>query len=184
MSSKPKPPGTTAATDDDATPVPSLNLIGFLLRCASNIADASYYKQIGSAEITPRQFAILLSLRNGGPMTQAALSAATRMDRSTINEMVRACLSESSKSNSPNDKRAIHLSITAHGLRTVRELLPSTVRSPEMIVASLPKEYRRIFKHCLETIIEANEANLTKIQGWRTRPCEEESVLKIRPQGE
>jgi hypothetical protein len=67
-----------------------------------------------------------------------------------------------SKSNSPNDKRSIHLSITAHGLKTVRELLPSTVRSQEMIVASLPKEYRRIFKHCLETIIEANEANLTQ----------------------
>ena len=165
MSSKPKPPGTTAATDDEATPVPSLeSLIGFLLRCASNIADASYYKQIGSEEITPRQSAILLSLRNGGPMTQAALSAATRMDRSTINEMVPRMLERNliSKSNSPNDKRAIHLSITAHGLKTVKELLPSTVRSQEMIVASLPKEYRRIFKHCSKRSLKRTKLTLRK----------------------
>src|SRR3954452_20537777 len=119
MSSKPKPPGTTAVTDDEATPLPSLeSLIGFLLRCASNIADASYYKQIGSAEITPRQFAILLSLRNGGPMTQAALSAATRMDRSTINEMVPRMMQRNliGKSVSAENKRTVHLSLTSHGL--------------------------------------------------------------------
>jgi len=163
MSSKPKPGGTTATADDEATSPPPLeSLTGFLLRCASNIADAAYYRHVGSAEITPRQFAILLSLRNGGHMTQAALSASTRMDRSTINEMVPRMLERNliSKSNSPHDKRAIHLSITAHGLKTLKELLPSTIRSQDMIVASLPKEYRRIFKHCLETIIEANEADL------------------------
>ena len=89
MSSKPKSGGTIVTADDDATPLlPLESLTGFLLRCASNIADAAYYKHVGNAEITPRQFAILLSLRNGGHMTQAALSAVTRMDRSTINEMV------------------------------------------------------------------------------------------------
>src|SRR3954468_7618260 len=129
MSSKPKPPGTTAVTDDEATPLPSLeSLIGFLLRCASNIADASYYKQVGSAEITPRQFAILLSLRNGGPMTQAALSVVTKLDRSTINEMVPRMIERNliSKSNSPHDKRAMHLSLTSHGLETLQELVPAT----------------------------------------------------------
>jgi DNA-binding MarR family transcriptional regulator len=164
MSSKPKPGATTVTTDDEAAAPPLESLIGFLLRCASNIADASYYKQVGSAEFTPRQFAILLSLRTGGHMTQAALSAVTRMDRSTINEMVPRMLERNliSKSNSPHDKRAIHLSITAHGLKTLKELLPLTIRSQEMIVAPLPKEYRRIFKHCLETIIEANEPDLSE----------------------
>jgi DNA-binding MarR family transcriptional regulator len=165
MSSKPKPGGTMVTADGEATPPPPIeSLIGFLLRCASNIADAAYYKHVGNAEITHRQFAILLSLRNGGHMTQAGLSAVTRMDRSTINEMVPRMLERNliSKSNSPNDKRATHLSITAHGLKTLKELLPATIRSQEMILASLPKEYRRIFKHCLETIIEANEANLAE----------------------
>ena len=165
MSSKPKPGGAIVTADDDATPLlPLESLAGFLLRCASNIADAAYYKHVGNAEITPRQFAILLSLRSGGQMTQAALSAVTRMDRSTINEMVPRMLQRNliSKSNSPHDKRAIHLSISAHGLNTLKELLPLTIRSQEMILAPLPKEYRRIFKHCLEMIIEANEAELTE----------------------
>ena len=89
MSSKPKSGGAIVTADNEATPpLPLESLTGFLLRCASNIADAAYYKHVGNAEITPRQFAVLLSLRNGGQMTQAALSAVTKMDRSTINEMV------------------------------------------------------------------------------------------------
>ena len=97
-------------------------------------------------------------------MTQSALSAVTRMDRSTINEMVPRMIERNliSKSNSLHDKRAIHLSITDHGLNTLKELLPATILSQETVLAALPKEYRRIFKHCLEMIIEANEAELTE----------------------
>lgn len=151
--------------DDEATRALTLQtLTGFLLRCASNIADAAYYKHVGNTDFTPRQFAILLSLRNGGQMTQAALSAVTKMDRSTINEMVPRMIERNliNKSNSLHDRRAIHLSITGHGLKTLKELLPATIQSQEMILAPLPKEYRRIFKHCLEIIIEANEADLAE----------------------
>jgi DNA-binding MarR family transcriptional regulator len=162
---KPVKPQAEAAESEQSTQFPSLeSLTGFLLRCASNIADASYYKHVANAEITPRQLAVLLSLRNGGQMTQAALSVATRMDKSTINEMVPRMIERGviSKSNSPDDKRAIHLSITSHGLKTLKELLPPTILSQQMVLAALPKEYRRIFKHCLEMIIEANEAELPK----------------------
>jgi DNA-binding MarR family transcriptional regulator len=65
-----------------------------------------------------------------------------------------------SRSDSPDDKRAVHLAITDRGLKTLKEILPETVLSQEAVLASLPKEYRRIFKHCLEMIIEANEADL------------------------
>jgi DNA-binding MarR family transcriptional regulator len=138
------------------------SLTGFLLRCASNIADTAYYKQIRNAEITPRQLAVLLSLRNGGEMTQSELSTVTRMDRSTINEMIPRMIEREliSKSNSRADKRAIHLSITSHGLKTLKQILPATVLSQDMILMSLPKEYRRIFKHCLEMIVEASQADL------------------------
>ena len=139
MSSKPKSGETIATADDEATPPPLESLTGFLLRCASNIADPAYYKQVGNAEFTPRQFAILLSLRHGGHMTQAALSAVTRMDRSTINEMVPRMIERDliSNSNSPDDKRAIHLSITRHGLKTLKDILPATILSQEMILAAL-----------------------------------------------
>jgi DNA-binding MarR family transcriptional regulator len=154
-----------SSNDERAVQFPPLeSLTGFLLRCASNIADAAYYKQVGSAELTPRQLAILLSLQNGGSMTQAALSVVTRMDRSTINEMVPRMIEREliSKSNSPDDKRAIHLSITNRGLKTLKEVLPPTILSQDMLLASLPKEYRRVFKHCLQMIIEANDADLSE----------------------
>ena len=95
-------------------------------------------------------------------MTQAALSVVTRMDKSTINEMVPRMMERDliSRSNSPDDKRAIQLSITGRGLKTLKGLLPATVLSQENVLAPLPKEYRRIFKHCLEIIIEANDAGM------------------------
>jgi DNA-binding MarR family transcriptional regulator len=151
--------------DEDSTRFPPLeSLTGFLLRCASNIADAAYYKQVGSAEITPRQFGLLLSLQNGGPMTQAALCVVMRMDRSTINEMVPRMIQRGliSKSSSPDDKRAIHLSITGHGLKTLKALVAAGVQSQDTVLASLPKEYQRIFRHCLEMIVEASDADLGK----------------------
>jgi DNA-binding MarR family transcriptional regulator len=156
-------PAQPAARSGESTGVPPLeSLTGFLLRCASNIADASYNKHVGNAEITPRQLAVLLSLHNGGPMTQAALSSVIKMDRSTINEMAPRMIERDliSRSDSPDDKRAVHLAITDRGLKTLKEILPATVLSQEAVLASLPKEYRRIFKHCLEMIIEANEADL------------------------
>jgi len=158
-------PRVRSAQDDDLTRIPPLeSLTGFLLRRASNIADSYYYKHAGNSDITHRQFAILLSLQTGGSMTQAALSAATRMDRSTINEMVPRMLERGliSKSDAPGDKRAIHLAITDHGTKIVKELVPGTVLSQDMLLASLPKEYRRIFRHCLEIIIEANDADLSE----------------------
>lgn len=154
--------GSTKATivDNESTRFPPLeSLPGFLLRCASNIADASYSRYVGNIEITPRQLAVLLSLRNNGQMTQAELSLVTRMDKSTINEMVPRMIERDliSKSNSPDDKRAIHLSLTSRGLKTLKDIIPPTILSQEAVLASLPKEYRRIFKHCLEMIIEAND---------------------------
>jgi DNA-binding MarR family transcriptional regulator len=161
---KPRKRAETPQDEDVVRSPPLESLVGFLLRCASNIADASYYRQVGSTEFTPRQFSVLLTLRNSGPMTLAALSSTIRMDRSTINEMVPRMIERDlvSKSNAPDDKRAIHLSITSHGLETLKELLPATVLSQDMVLAPLPKEYRRIFRHCLETIIEANEPDLSE----------------------
>jgi DNA-binding MarR family transcriptional regulator len=162
-SKSPPEVSSMGVTDDEPIEfLPLETLTGFLLRCASNIADSAYYKQVGNAEVTPRQLAVLLSLRNSGQITQAKLSTLTKMDKSTINEMVPRMIERNmiSRSDSPDDKRANHLSITSHGLKTLKAILPATVLSQEMILAPLPKEYRRIFKHCLEIMIEANEASL------------------------
>ena len=98
-------------------------------------------------------------------MTQAALCGVMRMDRSTINEMVPRMIQRGliSKSSLPDDKRAIHLSMTAHGLKTLKALLPAAgVQSQDTLLASLPKEYQRIFRHCLEMIVEASDAELSE----------------------
>jgi len=97
-------------------------------------------------------------------MTQAALSDAMRTDRSTINEMVPRMIERDliSKSDSPDDKRSLQLTITANGLKKLKELVAATVLSQNLVLARWPKEYRRIFKHCLEMIFEANKTALSK----------------------
>jgi len=70
--------------------------------------------------------AILLSLQKWRPMTQAALSAVTRMDRSTINEMVPRMIEREliKQTNSPDDKRSLHLSITIQRVEGIKGVLP------------------------------------------------------------
>jgi hypothetical protein len=60
----------------------------------------------------------------------------------------------------PDKKRGIQLSNTNQGLETLKQIVPPTVASQEMLLASLPKEYRKVFKHCLEIILESNDASL------------------------
>src|SRR6266853_362052 len=96
-----KPDKSQAAlmTGEEATRIPPLeSLTGFLLRCASNIADASYYKHVGNAEITPRQLAILLSLRNGGQMTQVTLSVVPCPPGGQVDASARVIADEISRS--------------------------------------------------------------------------------------
>lgn len=127
---------------------------GYLLRRAENVSASWYYKLVGDTEITPRQFAILLTLFNHGRMTQSKLAELTGTDRSTITEMVTRMEKRKliSRSVPLGNRRALHLTISEAGISTLMDILPKALLSQKLLLEPLPMEYRRIFMHCLEML--------------------------------
>jgi DNA-binding MarR family transcriptional regulator len=133
--------------------------IGYLLRRAESVAAAMYYERIGDSDLTHRQFAVLSTLEHYGRMTQTELAARIRIDRSTINEMMPRLQERGLviREPSPLDKRAVEVELTPEGRRTHEEVLPAVLDASEVLLSILPAEYRRIFRHCLEMIVDSDE---------------------------
>jgi len=45
--------------------------------------------------------------------------------------------------------------LSPRGQAALREILPRTALSQRLMLAALPREYRRIFVHCFEVLVEA-----------------------------
>lgn len=138
------------------------SMIGYLLRCAENVAATKYYEYAGEKDVTHRQFAVLAMLERHGRLTQTELAQLIRIDRSTINEMMPRLEERGlvKRETSRVDKRAVDVELTPSGRRTFQEMLPAALTSSEAVLAVLPPEYRLIFRHCLEMIINSDGRKL------------------------
>jgi DNA-binding MarR family transcriptional regulator len=151
------------------------NLVGHLMRCGGNYSKALFRDFSPDTEITARQLGLLLTLRNHGAMTQKELSQRTRIDNSTINEMVlrmdKRGLVESRLSQS--DRRAKEVFLLEPGKRLLEESLPGLMRSQEMMISILPREYQRVFLHCLQMMMDSYDKYLSENGRLRAGRSEE-----------
>lgn len=123
-------------------------MIGYLLRCAENVAASTCYHHAGEKGVTHRQFAVLATLERYGRMTQTELAGRIKIDRSTIDEMMPRLQERDFVRREPSrtDKRAIEVEPTPPGRQTFHEMVPAAQNSSEAVVAVLPSEYRLIFR--------------------------------------
>lgn len=63
--------------------------VGFLLRRAHQVATEVFLSEIGDADVTPQQFAVLVTLLARGELPHGALGQATAMDPATLMGVVR-----------------------------------------------------------------------------------------------
>jgi len=63
--------------------------VGFLLRRAHQVATEIFQSEVGDAEVTPQQFAVLVTLLARGELPHGALGQATAMDPATLMGVVR-----------------------------------------------------------------------------------------------
>ncbi len=133
------------------------DMTGHLLRRLENRASAWYYKVVGATEITPRQFAVLLTLYRHGRMSQGELATRTLIDRSTLAEMTQRMVERGFiRRRIPSDnRRTREMSIAREGKAALLQILPRAALSQRLMLEPLPPEYRRIFRHCLEVLLEA-----------------------------
>ncbi len=145
---------------------------GHLLRRCQQRAVEIFMKEIGTARLTPRQFAILVTLAKRPGITQTEVVAETGIDRSTVGDMVDRLVRRGlvRRRRSGRDQRANTLAILPAGLKLVRAAVPAVDRAQERIMQPLPPALRESFLTALRLMAEADSpAPASRDPGGRRR---------------
>jgi DNA-binding MarR family transcriptional regulator len=128
-----------------------------LLHRAGQCAGDIFAAEMGDAGLTPRQFAVLLSVAQNEGVSQTDLVERTGIDRSTLADIVRRMLKKGllQRRRTKNDARAYAVKLTEEGWRVLRSAEPMVRRVDDRILAMLPGKQRDQFLTDLMTIVEA-----------------------------
>jgi DNA-binding MarR family transcriptional regulator len=103
--------------------------IGHLLRRAYQRHTAIFQRRISDLDVTAIQFAVLVTIRDGGTLPLARIGAATAVDPATLRGVV-ARLSERDlivSQNDEGDRRQRLISLTPKGRDLVARLVPDAI---------------------------------------------------------
>jgi DNA-binding MarR family transcriptional regulator len=130
------------------------NVVVHLLHRVSQRADELFGKEVGDADLTPRQFAVLLTVAGIDDPSQTDLVEATGIDRSTIAEMVRRMVKKRllQRRRSRNDARAYVVRLTDAGREVLKATEPKALRTDIAVLARLSSEQRRAFVETLKIV--------------------------------
>lgn len=121
--------------------------VGHLLRRAHQRHAALFQERIGSAALTPMQWAALFSLVQHGPTTQNKLGRLTAMDPATIQGVVRRLVGRGLvvRSADPSDRRTRLLAATEAGHALATATLPIAREISDATLAPLDEAERALF---------------------------------------
>lgn len=132
------------------------NSPGHLLhRAQQRVADMTT-QALRAYGLTPRQYAVLLALKDEKSLTQSSLVRETGIDRSTLADMLarmgKRGLTASHRTES--DARANLVSITPQGERAVAAVTPKVVEAEQRMLSALPNPMRDTFVAALQEIAQ------------------------------
>jgi DNA-binding MarR family transcriptional regulator len=134
-----------------------------LLHRAGQCAGDIFQAEMGVGDLTPRQFAVLVTVSQNEGLSQTHLVERTGIDRSTLADIVRRMLKKGllQRRRTKEDARAYAVKLTEEGWRVLRSAEPLARRVDDRVLAVLPNQTQRDrFVSDLNTIVEA----LTKLQ--------------------
>ena len=134
-----------------------------LLHRTGQYAEVIFTAELDSDKLTPRQYAVLLSVAANEDISQTGLVEATGIDRSTLADVVGRLESRGllSRKRTRKDARTYAVRVTARGLEMLKMAKPVAVRTDERILSALRPNQRAEFKAALQEIVSAMK-RLTK----------------------
>jgi DNA-binding MarR family transcriptional regulator len=142
----------------DRSPIHLLHRAG---QCAGDV----FHGEIGGSDLTPRQYAVLLTVAQNEGLSQTQLVERTGVDRSTLADIVRRMLKKGllQRRRTKEDARAYAVRLTDEGRRLLDTCEPLVKRVEQRILDALPEENRSQFLSDLSVIVES----LSDVQGGR-----------------
>lgn len=128
-----------------------------LLHRAGQCAGEVFAAEMTAGDLTPRQYAVLVTVAQHEGLSQTGLVERTGIDRSTLADVVRRMLKKGllQRRRTKEDARAYAVKLTEEG----RQLLQSTEnqanRVDSRILEALPTKQREQFVEDLTAIVEA-----------------------------
>ncbi len=147
----------TSATRLERSPLHLLHRAG---QCAGDI----FQTEMGAGDLTPRQFAVLVTVAQNEGLSQTHLVERTGIDRSTLADIVRRMLKKGllQRRRTKEDARAYAVKLTEEGWRILKQAEPMAKRVDDRVLSALSgAPQRERFISDLNTIIEA----LGRMQG-------------------
>jgi len=148
-----------------------------LIRRAGQFGADIYAVHKNSKDLTPRQFAVLLTVAQNESISQIGLVEKTGIDRSTLADLVKRLSDRGllQRRRTKEDARANALRISASGRRALSSSQTAATRADAAILAALPVDRRKGFIADLELISVALD-ELGQNSGVKTA-----KPAKIRP---
>ena len=133
-----------------------------LLHRAGQCAADVFQTELGSGDVTPRQFAVLVTVSQNEGLSQTHLVERTGIDRSTLADIVRRMLKKGllQRRRTREDARAYAVKLTEEGWRVLKSVDPLARKVDDRILASLPSAQRERLLQDLNAIVLA----LSKMQ--------------------
>ncbi|MGD9814089.1 MAG: MarR family winged helix-turn-helix transcriptional regulator [Hyphomonadaceae bacterium] len=131
-----------------------------LLHRAEQLAAVRFTQLVGSS-VTLRQFAVLAAIAESPGLSQAELSAATGVDRSTLADMMSRMQKRGwiTRTTSPKDARAHSVRLAASGVTILAAATQHARAADAAVLDLLPRAKRRSFLNTLTKLLRlADEA--------------------------
>lgn len=128
-----------------------------LIKRAGQYGADIYAAHKNPRDLTPRQFAVLLTVDQNENISQIQLVEKTGIDRSTLADLVKRLVENGllQRRRTREDARANALRISANGRRALLASQTAAAQADAGILAALPMERRRAFLKDLELISNA-----------------------------
>ena len=127
-----------------------------LLHRAGQCAAEVFQAELGAGDLTPRQFAVLLTVSTNEGLSQTHLVERTGIDRSTLADIVRRMLKKGllQRRRTKEDARAYAVKLTEEGWRVLKSAEPLSRKVDERILSALPTTQRDKLLQDLNAIVQ------------------------------
>jgi MarR family transcriptional regulator, temperature-dependent positive regulator of motility len=128
-----------------------------LLHRAGQRAGDIFADEMSKVKLTPRQYAVLVSVAEHEGLSQTGLVERTGIDRSTLADIIRRMLRKGllQRKRTKEDARAYSVRLTEEGRQLLAAAAPGAARSEERLLSALPREQKDAFLVALATIVRS-----------------------------
>ena len=135
-----------------------------LLHRAGQCAGDMFTEEVVSGNLTPRQFAILLTISNEEGLSQTDVVERTGIDRSTLADIIRRMLKKGliRRRRTRQDARVYAVRLTDEGRAALATTGPAAVQADARLLAALPEPKRAEFLESLSVIVGTISSSIGK----------------------